>query len=452
MGVETGDAVNAAEARMIGQLLDGARQSRNGFRFLTGCSWICISFIGFTWLWTNSVVFSSVSHGAESGPADTLSSQSVVSGRTLDEWRETIKSLDPKSPEAAKEVDGLIAVMSDERVPWFTRRQAALTLGRIGAPAAEAIPRLVEYTATRSSGDHEASTALWAIKALALFGRTGAAATPALARIVIDPTQDLAMRMMSIEALCRIGTANPLALSTVVEFLRSHEPRLDPQGMRPAAELELVVASIECLELFQGDGETAVPILLRYSEDREDRVRRAVAVTLGAIGPRVADATTRLAQMTVADHSYDVRDVSAVALGKVGGVELLARILKHPDAAMRERAATALGYSPRRDSLTQEALASARRDESPLVRMAAIEATERWQSDPQLTAPAAARVLASADRHARVRAARFLYKLGPKASPALPVLEQLRTSTDGQVRQAAEKLVESIQSQLAESK
>ncbi|MFO1005190.1 MAG: HEAT repeat domain-containing protein [Planctomycetaceae bacterium] len=380
------------------------------------------------------------------GPAS-----NTVAGRTLDEWRDVIKSLDPKAPEAAKEVEGLIVLMSDEHVPWFTRRQAALTLGRIGEPAARAIPLLVEY-ATTKTGDQETSTALWAIKALALYGRAGASAAPPLARIVTDPHADLALRMMSIEALCRIGTANSLALSTIVELLRSHKPCLGPEQIRSSEERELVVASIECLELFQGDAESAVPILLRYSEDREDRVRRAVAVTLGAIGPRAVDAATRLAQMTVADHSHDVRDVAATALGKVGGEELLGRILKHSDVEMRERAATALGYSPGRSQGASEALAAARSDESPLVRIAAVEATERWQSNPPLTAPAAARELNASDRHARVRAARFLYKLGAKASPALPVLEEIATSSDPQVRQAAQKLVDSIRQQVTDSK
>ena len=418
---------------------------RSVFRFVGWGPMLGVVLLGAGW---GCVV--AISFGSE--PLPTLGMPLyVVAGRTLDEWRDVIKSLDPKSPEAAKEVEGLIVVMSDEQVPWFTRRQAALTLGRIGAPAAQAIPLLIQYAATPTT-DRETSNALWAIKALALYGQAGASATPTLARIVTDPHADLALRMMSIEALCRIGTANPLALSTVVELLRSHEPCLGPERMRSSEELELVVASIECLELFQGDAETAVPILLRYSEDREDRVRRAVAVTLGAIGSRAIDAAMRLAQMAVADHSHDVRDVSAVALGKVGGVELLDRILKHPDVEVRERAATGLGYSPGRNPATQDALAIARSDVSPQVRIAAIEATERWQPNPQLTAPIAAKELRTPDRHVRVRAARFLYKLGPKASPALPELELLRTHSDSQVRQAAEKLIASIQLQLAESK
>lgn len=420
------------------------RVHRAVFRFWG--QWLVLGVMLFGVIWFS---VTAISCGSEPQP-NAGPSLNTVAGRTLDEWRDVIKSLDPKAPEAAKEVEGLIAVMSDDHVPWFTRRQAALTLGRIGEPAARAIPLLVEY-ATTKTGDQETSTALWSIKALALYGRAGASAAPPLARIVTDPDADLALRMMSIEALCRIGTANPLALSTIVELLRSFEPCLEPERRRSSEELELVVASIECLELFQGDAESAVPILLRYSEDREDRVRRAVAVTLGAIGPRALDAATRLAQMTVADRSHDVRDVAAIALGKVGGDELLMRILKHPDVEMRERVATALGYSPGRSLYTGEALATARSDESPLVRIAAVEATELWQSNPSLTAPAAARELNAPDRHSRVRAARFLYKLGGRASPALPELEQFAASSDAQVRQAAQKLIDSIRQRMTES-
>lgn len=364
--------------------------------------------------------------------------------RTLDEWREVMKSLDPKSPEAEAEVSGLIELIQDESVPWFTRRQAAFTLGRIGVPAAKAVPILERY-ATAPIGDGETSTSLWAIKSLALFGPVAAPATSTLARLVGDSKSDPAVRMMSIEALCRIGSADPRALATVVELLRSHDPRVGADSVRSGPELDLVVACIESLELFRGDAESSVPILLRFSEDRADRVRRATAVTLGAIGPRARDAASQLAVMTVSDRSHDVRDVAAVALGRIGGTEWLVRILGHSDPAIRERAATGLGSVPGRDPLTKGALAAARMDESPMVRIAAIEATERWHSEPAITAPAAAQEMAASGRHVRLRAIRFLTKLGVKAAPALPILEQLRTHPDAQVRQAADKQIESIQ-------
>ena len=369
--------------------------------------------------------------------------EKLYEGRSLDDWREVIKSLDLQSPEAAAAVPGLMKIVEDEAAPGFTRRQAALTLGRIGAPAAKAVPLLERY-ATAPIGDGETSPPLWAVKSLALFGKVAAPATPALAGIVSAPSTAAAVRLMSIEALCRIGNAHPLALATVVNQLRLHEPCLGSGRVRSGEELDLVAACIESLELFRGDAESSVPVLLRYSEDREERVRRAVAVTLGAIGPRAIDAASRLAMMAVADRSLDVRDVAAVALGQIGGTEWLTRILNHPEAETRERAATGLGYAPSPDPATNAALAKARTDESPLVRIAAIEATQRLRPNPQLTAPAAAKEVAAPDRHVRLHAIRFLTKLGPQASPAIPELEQLRNHPEVQVRQSAEKLLEAI--------
>ncbi len=396
----------------------------------------------------------STSHGDPSPPVatgglsheftdDAHQTERLYDGQTLDAWRERIKSLDLQSPEAAAAVPGLIAIVEDEAAPWFTRRQAALTLGRIGAPAVRAVPILERFASTPAlNGDD--STPLWAVKALALFGPVAAPATPTLARLATDCDTDHSVRLMSIEALCRIGIAHPLALPTVIALLQSHAPRVDLARQRSGAELDLVVACIECLELFRASGDSSVPVLLRYSEDRDERVRRAVAVTLGAIGPRASDAASRLAEMVVADRSLDVRDVAAVALGRVGGTDRLTRILKHPEPETRERAATGLGSAPGPDPATNEALTTARTDESPRVRIAAIEATQRLRPHPQLTAPAAAKEIAAPDRSVRLRAIRFLTHLGSKAAPAIPELEPLRNHPDMQVRQSAEKLLEGL--------
>ncbi len=374
---------------------------------------------------------------------DAHQTEKLYDGQALDAWRERMKSLDLQSPEAAIAVPGLIAIVEDEAAPWFTRRQSALTLGRIGVPAARAVSLLERY-AVAPVVEGDASPPLWAVKALALFGPVAARATPTLARLASDSSTDHSVRLMSIEALCRIGIAHPLALPTVITLLQSHEPRINISHERTGAELDLVVACIESLELFRGSGDSSVPVLLRYSEDRDERVRRAVAVTLGSIGPHANDAAARLAEMVVADRSLDVRDVAAVALGRVGGTDRLTRILMHREPETRERAAIGLGHAPSPDPATNEALATARADESPLVRIAALEATQRLRPNPQLTAPAAAKEIAAPNRSVRLRAIRFLAQLGSKAAPAIPELEQLRQHPDMQVRQSAEKLLEAL--------
>ena len=61
---------------------------------------------------------------------------SLLRSATLDQWRSRMKELDPNSPASAAAVPGLLEIVSDVDAPWFTRRQAALTLGRMGTPAA----------------------------------------------------------------------------------------------------------------------------------------------------------------------------------------------------------------------------------------------------------------------------------------------------------------------------
>lgn len=363
-------------------------------------------------------------------------------GWTLDQWRDRIKSLDPQSPEAAAAVSGLLEIALDPAAPWFTRRQAALTLGRIGPSAAAAVPQLEQLIQGPATDD--TAPALWAMKALALFGPVAAPATPAISQLALSPGTEPHLQLLSIEALCRIGLAHPQTLPTVIALLQQDQPLLSPARMRSGVELDRVVAAIQCLELFGSGGADAVPVLLRYSEDREERVRRAVAVTLGAFGPRGNDAAQRLAEIVVTDQSLDVRDVAAISLGQVGVTEWLGRLIRHPDAATRERACVGLGYSSPSDNTAQELLAEAERDQSSTVRMAAIEALQRLTKDSRRTAPAAARELASEERSVRLRAIRFLTQLGPKAAPAREQLEQLTHHTDSQVSRSATRLLESL--------
>jgi len=387
-------------------------------------------------------LFGVPAQAAQSAPRKEVADEIRYEGLTLDEWRDRIKSLDPRAPEAAEAVNGLLQIVKATDAPWFTRRQAALTLGRIGQSAAVAVPVLQQFI--REPVQDDTASALWAMKALALFGPVAAPATPAISQLALSPGTEPHLQLLSIEALCRIGPAHPQTLPTVIALLQQDQPLLSPARMRSGVELDRVVAAIQCLELFGSGGADAVPVLLRYSEDREERVRRAVAVTLGAFGPRGSDAAQRLAEIIVTDQSLDVRDVAAISLGQVGGTEWLGRLIRHPDAATRERACVGLGYSSPSDNTAQELLTAAERDQSSTVRIAAIETLQRLTKDSRRTAPAAARELASEERSVRLRAIRFLTQLGPKAGPAREQLEQLKHHTDPQVSRSATRLLESL--------
>jgi HEAT repeat protein len=351
--------------------------------------------------------------GRSSAEDGTVPSTSTVSyeGRTLDEWRDVMKSLAPRSPDAAAAVPGLLAIVEDSAAPWFTRRQAALTLGRIGPASASAVPNITRLAAEPIvNGD--ATTPLWAARALALWGPVAAPATPVLIGLASNPRTDSDLRLVAIEALARIGIAHPHSLPAIVAILSQHPPRRDLATLRTPQELDLVSACVECLDLYGGEAVAAVPVLLRYADDRDDRVRRATAVTLGRIGPRADQAASRLAELVLADPSEDVRDVAAIALGQVAGINLLARLLAHPQVSTRVRAAHGLGFAPP-DVATRAALDTARADGDGRVRIVAVESTHKLFNQPQLTAPAAARELTALDRDTRLRAVRFLLKLGP---------------------------------------
>ena len=154
---------------------------------------------------------------------------STYDGLTLVEWRDRIKQIRFDTPSAADAVPGLIEIARDRDVPWYTRRQAALTLGRIGEPAQQAVPVLVELL-EESVDDSGASTQLWSIKALALFGPVAREATAAFIELLESETQPHLARLSTLEALGRIGPAHPQTLPAVrihPDPGRRHLPRRD---------------------------------------------------------------------------------------------------------------------------------------------------------------------------------------------------------------------------------
>ena len=90
--------------------------------------------------------------------------QQRYGGRTVSEWRTRIGRLDFTDPLIKDDVPGLIELVRDPAVPEITRRQAAVTLARIGEPAQDAIPLLISL-AGEPSCETEQSSRFWALKA-----------------------------------------------------------------------------------------------------------------------------------------------------------------------------------------------------------------------------------------------------------------------------------------------
>lgn len=364
-------------------------------------------------------------------------------GLTLEQWRIRIKSINLDDPAAGRETPGLLAIVADEDAPWFSRRQAALTLGRIGPPAAAAVPLLRRLALTRREEDarplDEENTPLWAIKALARFGPVAAEAAPDLIDILNDASRPDAVRLVAVEALGRIGLAHPQALLALIETLRFEGQQAGGPD-EAAAAFERRVAAAEVLSLSRGGAAPAVPALMRAAADDSERLRHAAAATLGAIGPAADPALLVLADLVIFDESAHVRDRAAIALAEIGpaSIPALQMLLRDEDPEVRWRAADALRRLgppalPAIDDLRQAAA-----DSSPTVRISALEAVWAVAEDAALV-PAVVSELAGEDRSVRVRASDILVQMGAAASSAIPELERLTQDERPYVRQAARR-------------
>jgi HEAT repeat protein len=241
------------------------------------------------------------------------------------------------------------------------RNDAALALGRIGAPAQAVVPELVAGLKDPDKGYRVA-----AHHALVLMGRP---AVPALAGAVKSP--DDRVWYSAVVALGKIGPAASDAVPTLVECLKSDNQslrvlaigalvKIDPGNADLRATLgEAVPTFVEvlkngdgsirtwaalCLGQIGPDARTAVPSLTGALRDPDPFVAARVAESLGRIGPHARDAVPKLIEAYRAGDP-EVNKAVTDALVKIGSgaVEALVDALKSPHEGERRGAATALG-------------------------------------------------------------------------------------------------------------
>jgi HEAT repeat protein len=362
----------------------------------------------------------------------------LYDGRTLEHWRSKMKELDPNSPASAAAVPGLVAIVEDADAPWFTRRQAAQTLGRMGTFAArETVPVLIARLDEESSD--EQPTRLWAIRALALFQRDARDAAPALIRVLRDESATLPERSATLETLARIGPAHRHAVPAIIEVLKSPaDSSAGASGMRELAA--------EALTLVGPAAAEAVPALMRSAREPEERLRRKSVEALGAMGPGAEIAVPLLAEAMVLDESAAARDAAAAALAAVGepALPVLTHLLSDEDSEARRRAASALARMGTRAKPALKPLQTALADDHPEVRIEAADALWKITADAGLVLPALVKELTTEDRQVRIRALRLLTSMGRAARPALGRLRALLNDERPWVRQAAEMAIERI--------
>lgn len=359
-------------------------------------------------------------------------------GRTLDEWRELIQELDFKSPDRGAVVPGLRAIMNDNEAPWFTRRQAALTLGRIGEPAAPAIQDLIKLLGA-AIDPVETSPPLWSLKALALFGPLAADAAPDAIRFLRELRAPIILRLTATETLGRIGTKSSDGLETLIE---GGAGKLETANA--ADQLELRIACIEALQL--AGPPSAVPMLIAACSDPSARVRHAAAATLGFLGARGESAAEVLGSLVVFDETPVVRETAARSLAKLGdrGIAILQRLLQNDD---RDVLVYALDGAAR--------TVNRRRELAPTLRLlfeskdavVAARAMNAWWQVTREAAPILDRLverIGSDDREVRKIAADTLRQLGAAARPARLHLEQIAEKGSADARAAARRVLHAI--------
>lgn len=370
-------------------------------------------------------------------------SQKLYDGRTLNEWRQAVKDLSPDNPTNRSAVPGLIAVLQDRDVPWFTRRQVANTLGRFGKYAKDAVPVLIEIL--EEPGDKEQTPRVWATKALALYGPQARDASPRLVEILNNSELPVAERQVALDALGQIGGAHPRAIPAIVETLNlprqggSDQTREDRNTLRELAA--------ESIAYIGADAAIAVPVLMRSLNDSHEPMRRKTVTALGRIGPSSQMAIPSLLETLAFDDSPAVRDEAEAALAGIGksAVPALTHLLNDPDAELRLRSARSLGQMQSAAQAAAPKLNELLKDDDPEVRLTAAKALWQITDRAEASLPVLVETLKSSDRQLRMQAFRMLTtELGPKAALARERLTDLLDHKDAAVRQAARKALDRI--------
>lgn len=263
-------------------------------------------------------------------PDDSMADR-IVAGHTLAEWRVRMKNLDPQDATTSETVPGLIELIADRTIPGFTRRQAALTLGRMGATSKSAVPVLLGVL----EREPEIETRHWVLKALTLFGAHAAEAAQPVGQLVHLQETDHLLQVAALEALARFGAERPGVLSTLSEGIRGTLP-----ARNEVRAHELRIAAVDVASILGVSAAPLLPDLLRAAEDDDPLLRLAAVTTIGRIGPLAEIAIPQLGDLVLLDDEPVVQDAAATALGQIGpsSMPVLRELAGHPDIEVRQRA------------------------------------------------------------------------------------------------------------------
>jgi len=361
------------------------------------------------------------------------SAEPLYSGRPIAGWQDLITNLDPQIEQPKEVIEGLIRLTTTDSVPDRLRRRAALTLGRIGTPARSAVPVFGRMVGSRSES---LETRVFAARALALFAKDAANATPDLIVMLRDRQIPELYRQVPLEALGMIGGSHPDAVPALISMLE--EAVTDDESIGP----QLHATVIDSIALVGPDAQAAVPLLIRCLRDRNlpSEIRRRAVVAIGAMQQAAMPAMRPLLETLELDSNEAVRDAAAQSLAAIGpnALPILQRYLQHPDADVRWRIVESIGaVRPRANSAQTNVLELLRRDTDERVKITACETLYEIRAERDEYVEPLIALLASSDRNIRMRAMKLLLRTGPPTSRDLSQLEALSRDSRSHVRNTA---------------
>lgn len=362
------------------------------------------------------------------------------------EWAERIKDLDPKGPQAAPAVAGLIALMLDHDVPNPTRTRAAILLGRMGKTAAAAVPAFRTLLAKYGRSNHpfDVEVTHWTIRGLATLGRESKAASPDLAKLVLDSKRPFVIRAACLEALAQIGDADARAVHALIKML-TH--RFNRNVSKNDAKM-LRGFAIDAVAFVGPPAAAAIPSLILLTRNEDETVRRKAASALGAMRGQARDAIAPLGDLLTQDDSPAVREAAANALAAIGdlGVPILKGLLEDNDVEVKRHAARCLGKIGVAAKPAVGELDFALDDPDGWVRLYAAESLWRITQKADRAVPAYVEELKNPNRQIRIKAYRLLRELGPKAQSGSIALKKLLTDERPYVRAVARRALRNLES------
>jgi HEAT repeat protein len=408
-----------------------------------------------------------------------------LSARDAQERQFAIKMLAELAAVSDSVVPALINSLKDQNDD--VRVTAVDALGRIGEPAAVAVPELVEIA--RRGADYW-SGLNWADVATNALVRIGSAAVPGLLKIkgqdhfVIDVFRSIgppaaaalpylidclrhgsdSIQMAAAAALGDIGASSIRVIGELIGSLQnsSHDVRRRAvsslvNGGRSAASALIEALSqrkeamtlsrsrdgfeiyaAEALGYIGADAAEGVPCLLAMLNVPDVRVRIEAITALGRIGAVDNEVLKKLIS-NLGDAYDDVRIVSAEALGRIGQATIpsVMEALEHPRMHVREGAARALGYMGRAASVAVNSLTSLLNDVEPIVQTAAALALGQIKTHVSHFLPSLMSRVGSQNEQVRGSAIIALGRIGPAAAAAVPILCDVLSDEDWTIRGAA---------------